>query len=247
MNSESAIPSSGTQLGRRIELVASRFKTRKEAASAAGVSADQLQRYIRGENEPSTSIMARFADAAGVSIEWLASGRGEMMAGPRAALAGLRAFVESGGPGDKAAYAPELLAEFFPVPRFAVRASAGPGAVAEDAEIKDHLMFRVDWLRRELGTDPAKLGCMDLIGDSMEPLIPSGATILFDRAVERITADGIYVVGLEDALLVKRVQRLMDGVVLLSENPRYPPMTLDRDQAARLEVKGRVRWFARVI
>lgn len=234
-------PTSAAELGLRFRAVADLFKDRKAAARAAGVSVEQLGRYMRGDSEPGLLASTRICAAKGVDLNWLTTGVGGMMIDME--VLARRAFADDQVPYSGAGAS----GEFFPVPRYDVRASAGPGAVADGAGIKDNLMFRVDWIRRELATDPAKLGCMDLIGDSMEPLIPNGATILFDRAVERIAADGIYVVGLEDALLVKRVQRLMGGLVLLSENPRYPPMTLDTDQAARLEVKGRVRWFGRMI
>ncbi len=40
-----------------------------------GVSTDALARYIRGENMPAFEIAARLCLAAGVSLEWLATGK----------------------------------------------------------------------------------------------------------------------------------------------------------------------------
>lgn len=47
-----------------------------------GISADSLQRYIRGENMPPFDVTARLCLAANVRMEWLATGIGEMHNNP---------------------------------------------------------------------------------------------------------------------------------------------------------------------
>src|SRR5881296_2265137 len=82
-------PSSLAELGRRIEAVVDRFKTRKAAAEHAGITPEQLARYIRGENQAGFLTLARMAMAAGVSLEWLATGEGEIAAPTRATPDGM--------------------------------------------------------------------------------------------------------------------------------------------------------------
>ncbi len=53
-----------------------------------GVSTDALQRYIREENMPPFDAAVRLCKAAGVRLEWLASGEGEMRVGADARGAG---------------------------------------------------------------------------------------------------------------------------------------------------------------
>ncbi len=60
----------------RLPHVADSFPTRREAASAAGISTDQLTRYLRGENQPTFLAMKKMCDAAHVSLAWLATGDG---------------------------------------------------------------------------------------------------------------------------------------------------------------------------
>jgi phage repressor protein C with HTH and peptisase S24 domain len=222
-------------LGQRIREVIQRFPSVKMAADVAGVSPNQLTRYAKDENEPAVSIVARLAEGAKVSLEWLVTGRGPKELGD--------AGVRNGSAG----YQAESPAGFVLVPRYDVRASAGPGALNDDGNIRDYLAFREDWIRGDLGTSPAEVLCMNAIGDSIEPTIRTGDTILVDRAVTRIADEAIYVVALEEALLLKRVQPLMSGVELRSDNPNYRPVTLSADDAERLRVYGRVRWFGRVI
>lgn len=64
-------------IGTRIKLAAGRIGSRKSAAYAAGVSEDMLYRYIREKRAPSFGAMAGLTAAAGVSMEWLATGEGQ--------------------------------------------------------------------------------------------------------------------------------------------------------------------------
>lgn len=83
-------PIQASGIGRRIDEIAVRIGTRKNAALVAKVSTDTLQRWIRGENMPAFDTAARLCLAAGVRMEWLATGEGPMLtseiAAPAAAL-----------------------------------------------------------------------------------------------------------------------------------------------------------------
>jgi len=67
------IPSSG--MGVRISDLSKRIGTREKASKMIGVSAPQLQRYIREESSAPFDVMARLCAIAGVSMEWLATGQ----------------------------------------------------------------------------------------------------------------------------------------------------------------------------
>lgn len=124
------------------------------------------------------------------------------------------------------------------IPRIAVAASAGPGAVPGGDEAVGAFRFSERWLRAQ-GLSPGQLSAIAVTGDSMEPLLRDGDEILVDRT-PRSLRDGIHVVRVGDALLVKRVQTGLPGrVILESENPAYRPIELD---ASEVEVVGRVVW-----
>lgn len=71
-------PSYQIELGLRIKAAAERIGTRVEAAKAGGISDDQLARIIKGQSQPSFATAAGIAEAAGVSLRWLATGQGQM-------------------------------------------------------------------------------------------------------------------------------------------------------------------------
>lgn len=70
------IPTSG--IGQRIGRAAEELGTRTSAYTVMGVSSAALQRYIKEENVPPFDAVARLCVAAGVSLDWLATGEGPM-------------------------------------------------------------------------------------------------------------------------------------------------------------------------
>lgn len=128
--------------------------------------------------------------------------------------------------------------EWIEVPRLAVEASAGPGAMMAEEASFDSFRFSQRWLR-EQGLEAGKLSAVRVVGDSMEPLLREGDDLLVDL-VDRPFRDGIYVVRLDDTLLVKRVASQGGGrFSLLSQNLSYPPISVEADQ---FEIVGRVVW-----
>ena len=49
----------------------------------------------------------------------------------------------------------------------------------------------------------------------MEPTIRSGDLLLVDRSKSRMKGDGIYLINLDDGLMVKRVEWLLGGSVVI--------------------------------
>lgn len=120
-----------------------------------------------------------------------------------------------------------------------IDASAGPGAFSGGVEQPiGAFRFSARWLRGQ-GLEPAMLSAIQVTGDSMEPLLRDGDEILVDRT-PRPLRDGIHVVRVGEALLVKRVQAGVPGrLILESANPAYRPIEIDPHEA---EVIGRVVW-----
>lgn len=122
--------------------------------------------------------------------------------------------------------------------RLPLSASAGPGAFADEEEPFGAFGVTPQWLR-EQGLDPAMLSAIAVAGDSMDPTLRDGDEILVDRT-PRPPRDGIHVVRVDGALLVKRLETGRPGLVVLrSDNKAYDPIELP---PAEIEVIGRVVW-----
>lgn len=74
--STSRVPVRRDELGTRIDEVSRLIGTRKEAARAGRVSLPTFQRYLSGESRPDADFLIALSTAAGVSFEWLATGKG---------------------------------------------------------------------------------------------------------------------------------------------------------------------------
>lgn len=132
------------------------------------------------------------------------------------------------------------------VKRHPVRVSAGPGALVTEESGKPCFAFDERWLKTLTATQPAKLSIVRVEGDSMAPTLNSGDDILVDLgdAAERLR-DGIYVLRIDDAVVVKRLALNPAGrrVTVQSDNPAYP----DWPDCSLDDVKpiGRVIWAGR--
>ena len=131
------------------------------------------------------------------------------------------------------------------VPR--VEAVAGAGESLETSgAVAGLYAFRREFFDR-LGIHAKKCVMMYVRGNSMEPLIRDGDTILVDES-QREPRDGdIFCVGLGDALMVKRLQKIPAGWNLCSENKSIPPVAVTHGDLESFRVYGRVRWFGRVL
>lgn len=193
-------------------------------ARKSGLSTRVIAKYRDGDSDPNRARLVSLAVAAGVSLVWLATGAGEMTA---------PAIDEHDS------------ADYVAVPRYDIQAAAGSGAVVVSDNVSDLIYFRRDWLREELGVNPRSLAIITAVGDSMAPTIEDGDLLIVDVREQKWTRDGIYVIGVEDELWVKRVDRLPDGgLVLSSDNPKHShgTATITRAHIATVRFVGRVAW-----
>ena len=130
------------------------------------------------------------------------------------------------------------------IPKLAVGASAGPGAIPGRETLAGKIGFDEKWLRKQ-GLDPSRLSLIQVDGDSMSPTLNHGDDIMVDnRAALTPVRDGIHVIRLDDVLMVKRLANGPGGrLSVLSDNPAYPGWP-DVDGAA-VTIIGRVVWAGR--
>jgi len=132
---------------------------------------------------------------------------------------------------------------FQQVPKAKARLSAGGGSFETEPEIEEFYSFRKDWLSRK--GQPKDMVLMDIFGNSMEPELKDGDTVLIDQSQKAVLAGAIYAVGLADTIVVKRLEKRPNKLVLLSENRTYPMISFEGEEMNSVRIIGKVIWVCR--
>jgi phage repressor protein C with HTH and peptisase S24 domain len=211
-----------SEFRRRLRLIMQQFGSVADLAKAVGVSDNAIYKWVSGRGQPGMSSLVNLARAAGVSVEWLATGQGStkiLLDQPRTPEASI----------------------FYSTPRHAL-ALPEAGTVLESFQVVDYLHFHQNWFQKNLGVDVARVVLIETRGDSMAPTIDDGDLCLVDLAEGRFKHDGLYALRDGIDLAIKRLQREPDGsLMLLSDNPVYQPIRVAADE---ITIIGRVIWLS---
>ena len=86
---------------------------------------------------------------------------------------------------------------------------------------------------------------MKVTGDSMEPKIEDGDTVMIDIGKRQLQSGSIYALGYDDTIVIKEVEKLPEGkVLIISKNRKmYPPYEADINS---IRIIGQVIWGDRI-
>ena len=129
------------------------------------------------------------------------------------------------------------------IPKVKARLCAGGGSFEVGSEIQGYYAFRKDWLSAKGLIN--KMVLMDIFGNSMEPEMKDGDTILIDESQKDILAGAIYAVGIDDTIMVKRLEKHPNTLVLVSDNTDYSPIYLKGNEMNSVRIIGKVIWICR--
>lgn len=207
-------------------------------AKRAGFNESLIRKYLSGASTPLIEKAGELAQALKVDLNWLATGKGEMLLGVEAS--GVKATETLLAHG-------ESVDDFSLVSLYDVEASAGHGSLVDREDTVCQIAFRKDWIKNK-GLQKDKLVAVKVKGDSMYPTLYDGDLILVDTRVEKIVDDSIYLIQDNHNLVVKRVQRTLGGALtIISDNPIYERQHLTPEQAVSLKIIGRVCWYGHEI
>ena len=122
------------------------------------------------------------------------------------------------------------------------RASAGWGAEVDAKLVIGHVAFSRRWMRRH-GLQPEWCSVIEVVGDSMEPLLEDGCWILVDHGRNVLLSGRVFAVWTGDGLVVKRAVRSGESWHLESENAAFDSLSLSRES----RVVGEVKWAVRPV
>lgn len=198
-------------------------------AKASGVAQPTIWRLSSGNARGSTKIV-EIANALGVRVEWLSTGSGEMHdANTKAGVRTLQTKPQSEGN-----YRLDVLD---------IAVSAGPGVVNSEFV---QILRSVEYLPEDAmhmfdGRKAEQIRIINVRGDSMSGTIEPGDLLFVDISVQSFDGDGIYAFLYDDTAHVKRLQKMKDKLLVISDNKIYSAWDpIERDEMNRILIFGKV-------
>lgn len=200
-------------------------------ARACGVTPPSVNDWCSGKTKSLEGVnLIKAATRLQISPQWLATGKGEM-----------RSNVTAIHPDDP------LPDDVIQVPEYRVHFSAGNGHhVCYDlADEVEPATYRLSWFQKNR-INPSQVRRFKVAGDSMEPFLFAGDSVLVNLAendAARIVDGSVYAFRYGNELRVKRLFRRLDGTLTpRSENPRYKDEDVPPELAEEhITIIGRVR------
>ncbi|GAB6038417.1 S24 family peptidase [Fundidesulfovibrio butyratiphilus] len=216
-------------------MAATGIKSQSELARALGIGRQAVTDAKKRSHIPADWYLY-LCRKYGLNPQWLESGLGPMYVG------GQTPPGQPRSPGVSGAH-PE---EFAYVPKVRARLSAGGGSLMVDETIETYYAFRHAWLKRKGQISQMRL--MRVTGDSMEPILRDEDVVLIDLSQTEIYTGKIYAVGIDEEIVVKRLDKKPGKLVLVSDNRQfYPPLEVELVEESNVRVLGRVIWMGREV
>lgn len=203
----------------RIKRVIGAYTSKQQAIITAGISDSLLKQYIEGTVKPTFTALANLAIGVGASLEWLATGKGEM-------------FIN----------VDEEQSTVYIDGFSSIKVSAGFGSFNEGVTKSDCRIPYPDYLIQKLQINPKKAAVFWTNGNSMYPTIKNSDQLLVDLSKNSIRGDDkVYIIQNQDSVWVKRIRLDWSGITLISDNQEeYKPIFISREEAETLQIIGQV-------
>lgn len=214
--------------------------TQEQLGDVLGVTKGNVSGWENGRHQPGWPQMLKIEEATGYSIRHLDATLGYRnlnpgVAEPRAAY-GMEPILAWEHPEDL----PE--GEFVMVPRLDVHLSAGAGREQVEIDLvkENPQAFRSEWIRL-MRLKPNKLAAMRAAGESMEPTIHDGDSLLIDTSQTTVQDGKVYALWYDGGERVKRLFRLPGGGLRIkSDNPAFDTIEVNPEMTENVRVIGRV-------
>lgn len=224
--------------------------TQAGLAKAVGITQTSISDLERGKSV-SSSYNASIAKACGISALWLEREEGAMVVDSQNPPSGSENLdvrhLDQDGVDVSSLPAPlaQKISSYrskVSIDRFDVAGSMGPGTEPPDLHnIVDSMTLDAAWVRQNLVyTAVENIKLISGRGDSMSPTIKNGDPLLVDVGITSVECDAIYFFLMGRQLQIKRIQRHLDGLTILSDNDRYKPVEIAAEREEELTIFAQV-------
>lgn len=140
----------------------------------------------------------------------------------------------------------ELTPDIVYIEKVKARPRAGTGGLEADGEHDGLYSFHSSFIARKRGR-PDDMKIFEVAGESMSPTLANGDLIMINLADKDVRSGFIYLLRLEDELMVKRLENRPGGVLLIrSDNLDYDSIQINRNEEnTEVQIFGRMVWSCR--
>ena len=190
----------------------------RDFAQKIGITQSSLSAVLSG-SRPSIDKVVTIADATGVNLTWLATGRGPIYEGNL----------------------PD--AKYFLIPLHQAFLSDKNKSDEKQVSVTEHIPFLRSYIKHCLNRDAIK-GLMMIYarGDSMEPTIKSGDLLMIDTNMTDV-ASGIFVSTIDGVISISRLNPEERAVRVSYDNSHiYGSHLVNIEHISSLNILGAVVW-----
>lgn len=238
-----------------LRILAARYKTQADFAAACGTAPSVISLIV--SPNPKRNLGAKLARqievAVGLELGWLdraqytsdtTADHGQSRSTPKLATEPTEHIDVEG--------LPQALVQkirnyrsVIEVERFDIGASMGPGSEPPEMNmVVEHMRLDAGWVRQNLVyTSAENLKLISGRGDSMAPTIRNGDALLVDSGVRSVEADAIYYFIMRGQYHVKRIQRNLDGMTIISDNTQYREIQVPAEREEDIQVLAQIVYW----
>ena len=186
----------------------------RELANFLKVAPSTISMYERGQREPNFEVLESLADFFNVDLNYLL-GKSDKTT---------KLMIEDISPKPQG----------IKIPVLGTVAAGIPISAVED--ILDYEEIPQSWQNQ------GEFFALKIKGDSMEPRMESGDVVIVKQQSDANSGDTVIVLVNGDDATCKRLEKTDNGIMLVSTNPKYPPMfySLEDIQTKPVVILGKV-------
>mgnify|MGYP000373737699 CR=1 FL=1 len=206
-------------------------KSNVQIANETGYNAQHISNVRRRRDEPGVKFLEIISENIGYTVEKIVA-TGQQ--------------IKEGKPVDANSNNETSMDNFQLVPMAKAKPKGGTSSLEVEGGIERHYAFRIDFLFRK--GSPNNMILFRVGGDSMYPFVADGDTVLVDKSQTHLHDGKMYLVRIDDDIIVKWILRKPGQYILRSENKLWDDIIIEKkDESIDFQVLGKVVWIGKEI
>lgn len=213
-----------------------------KVAQKSGIPLSTLNSYMSGR-ELKLSTALELCKVCNITIEWLTTGQTQYNSVLAKTVHHLNTQYVHYELGNSLTEAPQgcLSIPFYQI------ALTSYQDIINRKNVHGFCYFEKNWLENTLVRPSEFLLAITGIGHTMEPTLRHQDLILVDTSSTHIIEGAIYILSINQTILIKRIVPLASGhLQLVNDNDRYPPQILDQNASQQIvtHILGQAIWHS---